>query len=112
MHADFSEWYRQAGLEPNGEDLPKRWAAIQQYSPKKEEIISLVEIFNRLGKTKDSFPPEFLKALQAADPPFKIRDNDQEFAVLAGAELVDVIERAKPDRSILAVLSLVCAAAA
>jgi hypothetical protein len=32
MHAEFSEWYRAAGMEPT-EALPKRWAAIEAYKP-------------------------------------------------------------------------------
>jgi hypothetical protein len=64
-----------------------------------------------LGNTKGGLPSEFLKALQTEDPAFKIRDNDQELAVLAGAELVDVIERAESNQSILASLSLVCSSA-
>jgi hypothetical protein len=111
MHQDFSNWYRQAGIEPNAEELPKRWAAIEQYTPNKDAVVSLVRVFNRLGNPKDSFPAEFLAALQAADPAFKTRDNDQEFAVLAGAELVDVLERSESGLGPIAALSLVCAAA-
>jgi hypothetical protein len=111
MHPDFSEWYRQAGIEPNREELPKRWAAIDEYGPNKDAVVSLVRVFNRLGNPKDNFPSEFLAALQTADPAFKTRDNDQELVVLAGAELVDVIERSESGLGPIAALSLVCAAA-
>src|SRR4051812_46805759 len=111
MHQDFSEWYRQAGIEPIGDELPKRWAAIEEYAPDKDAVISLVRVFNRLGNPKDNFPSEFLTALQTADPAFKTRDNDQELVVLAGAELVDLMGRSEIVLGTIAALSLVCAAA-
>lgn len=32
MHNDFAEWYRMAGIEPDGDLLPKRWAAIEEFN--------------------------------------------------------------------------------
>jgi hypothetical protein len=112
MHAEFSEWYRSANMEPNGDALPKRWAAIDQYDPDCEEIIFLARLFYGLGKPDETLLATFQKAFQEADPLFKTRNNDHELALLAGAELVDVIEFSGPDLADLAALSLVCAAAA
>lgn len=111
MHQHFAEWYRQAGLEPNADELPKRWTAVEEYAPDHAAILALVAVFNFLEKPTDHFPSGFTAALQNADATFKTRDNDQEFAVLAGAELVDVMARGKNGDATLATLSVVCAAA-
>lgn len=111
MHKDFAEWYRAAGIPPNGEILPKRWAAIEEYEAGRNEIVSLARLFYRLGKPSEEFLSAFRAPFQKADPAFPMRDNDQELVVLAGAELVDVIERAPTNLADMAALSIVCAAA-
>src|SRR5213592_160097 len=111
MHTDFSEWYRLAGIEPNSENLPKRWAAIEAYDPSHSDVISLARLFYRLGKPKTDFLTRLLRAFQEADPAFKTRDNDHELSLLAGAELVKTMIHSAPVAD-LAALSLVCAAGA
>jgi len=109
MHNDFAEWYRMAGIEPDGDLLPKRWAAIEEYQPDREGIVSLARLFYCLGMPNVEFLEKFRKSFQKTDPAFKMRDNDHELSVLAGAELVDVMERAGSDLADLAALSLICA---
>lgn len=111
MHKDFGEWYRSAGMEPDGEILPKRWVGIENYSPDTNGVVSLARLFYRLGKPNDDFLAAFQDVFQKADPAFKMRDNEHELSVLAGADLVDVIERSDSALSDLAALSLVSAAA-
>lgn len=111
MNSDFSEWYRMAGMEPNADCLPKRWAAIDEYSPKAGDVVSLAKLFYKIGKPEESFLAAFQSEFQKADPTFKMRNNEQELSVLAGAKLVDVINRSK-DLADLGALSLVCGAAA
>jgi hypothetical protein len=111
MHKDFAEWYRAAGVPPNGDILPKRWEAIEKYEASRDGIVSLVRLFYRLGKPSEEFENAFRTAFQTADPAFQMRDNDQELLVLAGAKLIDVIERSPVELTDLAALSLVCAAA-
>ncbi len=111
MHKDFAEWYRAAGIPPKGDILPKRWAGIETYEPGHNEIVSLTRLFYRLGKPTEEFENTFRSAFQTADPAFQMRDNDQELLVLAGAELIDIIERSPIELADLAALSLVCAAA-
>jgi hypothetical protein len=111
MHKDFAEWYRGAGIPPNGDILPKRWQAIEKYEAGRDEIVSLVRLFYRLGKPSEEFENAFRTAFQTTDPAFQMRDNDQELLVLAGAELIDIIERGPVELADLAALSLVCAAA-
>lgn len=111
MHKDFAEWYRVAGIPPNGDILPKRWAAIEKYEAGRDQIVSLARLFYRLGKPSEDFLSTFRTAFQTADPAFQMRGNDQELQVLAGAELIDIIERSPMDLADLAAISLVCAAA-
>jgi hypothetical protein len=111
MHKGFAEWYRAAGIPPNGDILPKRWAAIEKYEAGRDEIVSLARLFYRLGKPSEEFEHAFRTAFQTADPAFQMRDNDQELLVLAGAELINIIDRSSIELADLAALSLVCAAA-
>ncbi len=111
MHKDFAEWYRSAGITPNGEILPKRWAAIEEYQPEPDEIVSLARLFCRLGKPNDAFLNRFRVSFQKTDPAFPMRDNDQELVVLAGAELVDTIQRGTVNVADFAALSVACAVA-
>lgn len=111
MHTNFADWYRIAGVEPGADWLPKRWTGIAEYSPPAVEIIELVRFFfQRDGATAASIA-KFQEALQKADPTFKMRDNDQELRVLAGAALVDLMERGEFVDSYLAALALVCMSA-
>jgi len=112
MHKDFGEWYRSAGIEPNGEILPKRWAAIEEYLPSRDDVVSLARLFYDLGKPKEDFIAGFRNSFQNTDPAFKMRDNDRELSVLAGAKLIDVTEHGNVDLADMTALALVSAAAA
>ena len=91
MHAELSEWYRAAGIEPT-DALPKRWAAIVAYNPDPPAVVTLARRFYGLGKPSDLALDEFQAKIQEADPPFKISDNENEFSVLSGAKLIEIIE--------------------
>jgi hypothetical protein len=111
MHIHFADWYRAAGLEPNGESLPKRWAGIAAYVPTGAEITDLARFFFQCAGVTSEALAGFQAELQKADATFKMRDNDQELRVLAGAELVDIMDRGTFEDASLAALALVCAAA-
>jgi hypothetical protein len=112
MHDEFGEWYRSAGMEPDGEILPKRWAAIEQYPASVDDAVSLARLFYSLGRPVDSFLAGFRKSFYDVDPAFKMRGNDQEMTVLAGAELIYIIQGlSSTDKADLAALLLVCAGA-
>ena len=111
MHKDFAEWYRSAGITPDGETLLKRWAAIAAFEVDRSDVASLTRLFYRLGTPKEDFLKAFRAEFQKADAAFPMRGNDHELAVLAGAELVDTIERSSAPLADLAALCLVCAAA-
>lgn len=111
MHKDFAEWYRAAGVTPNADILPKRWAAIEEYEAGRDEIVSLARRFYRLGRPRKEFENTFRAAFQTEDAAFQMRNNDQELLVLAGAKLIDIIERSSVELADLSALSLVSAAA-
>src|SRR5882672_10439117 len=111
MHSDFSDWFRAANMELQDDVLQKRWVGVDAFEAGRDQIISLVEIFFGFFDGKDNFLAEFRKAFQDADSSFRMRDNNRELAVLAGAELVDVMERASTELGDLAALALVSCAA-
>ncbi len=110
MHKNFAEWYRAAGIPPNADILPKRWTAIEKYAAGRDEVVSLARLFYRLGRPSEHFESAFRAVFQTEDAAFQMRDNDQELLILAGAKLIDVIERNPTGMADFAALSLVCAA--
>jgi hypothetical protein len=111
MHNDFGEWYRLAGIEPDGAILAKRWGVIEGYTPTRDDVVSLTQLFYRLGKPKETFISAFVKIFHDVDPAFRTRENNHELSVLAGAKLVEIIEKSDISLADLAALSLVSSAA-
>src|SRR6266851_2842062 len=108
MNSYFSDWYRSAGIPPEGIPLADRWKAVESFEPDAGDIALLTQIFYQLNLSDPSFPQRFRKAFNDADPSFSMSGNDRELIVLAGAELVDVIERGTRDIADFAALCLVC----
>ncbi len=111
MHSDFSEWFRAAGMEPHADELQKRWVGVDAFEVDSEEVVSLVEIFFGFFDGQDSFLAELRKVFQDADASFRMRDNDRELSVLAGAILVAVMEEGSTELGDLTALALVACAA-
>ncbi len=93
MHRNFGEWYRLVSIEPSGELLEKRWAAVEEWASRLQtddaSILETVRIFRGMpGKTSRE---EFLKVFREHDPAFPQR-NELELKVLAGASLVACAE--------------------
>lgn len=112
MHKDFAEWYRAGGLEPDGDILPKRWDAVASFESDRDDLVHAAKLFYRMGQPDSEFLKEFRASFQGKDPAFKMRDNDVELAVLAGAHLIYTMETYNEDgwRELVALL-LVCGAA-
>lgn len=115
MHPDFPEWFRAANLEPSDEMLQKRWAGVDAFEVGRDEVILLVEVFFGIfgddNISKDVFLGKFRKAFQDADSSFRMRDNNLELSVLAGAKLVVVMAEAASDVGDFAAIALVAFAA-
>jgi hypothetical protein len=108
MNSYFGDWYRSVGIPPEGIPLEKRREAVKAFEVGAAEVSLLTQIFYELSPTDQSFPQKFRTAFNQVDPNFPMSGNDRELIVLAGAELVDVIERGTRDIADLAALCLVC----
>jgi hypothetical protein len=111
MHNDFSEWYRLAGIELQNDALLKRWAGVETFAAGRDEIISLAELFFGFYDATEQFIGNFRSPFQEADAAFRMRDNNQELSVLAGAKLVSVMEGASIELGDFAAMALVSCAA-
>jgi hypothetical protein len=111
MHSDFSEWFRAAGIELPDDALKKRWPVVDEFQVNRDDVISLADVFFGFFEGKDSFLSSFRKAFQDADSNFRMKDNNRELSVLAGAILVTVIESDSVEVGDLAALALVSGAA-
>src|SRR5580704_4769290 len=110
MNNYLSDWYRSAGVSPENIPLPKRWEGAASFDVDAGEISLLAQVFYQLNPSDPLFPERFRKAINKADQNFSMSGNDRELIVLAGAALVDVIERGSRDIADLAALFLVCGA--
>lgn len=111
MHDYFGEWYRTAGIPPESVPLAERWKAVEKFSPNSTDVALLIQLFFQLTLSHSSFPERFRKALHDTDVTMAMSGNDNELIVLAGAEVIDVIDRADRELADFAALCLVCAAA-
>lgn len=111
MHSEFSEWFRAANLPLPNDELQRRWAGVEAFQIDRDAVVSLVEVFFGFFGNHDAFLAEFRKAFQNADSSFRMRENNLELSVLAGATLVAGMEGARIDLGDFAAMALVTAAA-
>ena len=107
----LSDWYRSAGIPTENIPLTKRGAAIDTFTVDADGVAALTQLFYELPLSDSSFDGTFRTAINKEDPNFGMSGSDRELLVLAGAKLVDVIEKAERDLSDLATLCLVCGSA-
>ncbi|MGH9739395.1 MAG: GTPase-associated system all-helical protein GASH [Candidatus Acidiferrales bacterium] len=110
MNNYFSDWYRSASISPEGIPLVKRWDGAASFEVDAGEIGLLAQVFYQLNPSDSSFPERFRKSINESDPTFPMSGNDRELIVLAGAALVDAMERGARDIADLTALFLVCGA--
>lgn len=111
MHTDFAEWFRSAGVELQDDVLLKRWAGVDAITAGPEEILSLVELFFGFYDATEAFTASFRVPLQQADAAIRMRDNNVELSVLAGAKLVSIMEGNSIELGDFAAMALVSCAA-
>ena len=92
MHSNFSEWFLAAGIEWPSEVLEKRWVGVETFSAGRDEIVSLVELFFAFYEGNETFIENFRVPFKQADSAFRMKDNNRELSVLAGAKLVSIME--------------------
>lgn len=113
MHDLFSEWYRPNGIAPTAEDLQNRWNAIESFSGEVSEAygMELVRLYYGIPLKDSKFPIEYRKAFKEADATFRMRDNDIELQILAGASIAhELTQDSSPVADVigLAIMSLYC----
>jgi hypothetical protein len=108
MQSYLSVWYRSAGIATENVPLAKRIEAISAFNADGDGVAALTQLFYELPPSDLLFEAKFRTPINKADPNFGMSGSDRELIVLAGATLVDVIERGKRDVSNLATLCLVC----
>ncbi len=111
MHSQFAEWFQSANLPQTDDALQKRWAGIDAFEFNAQDVVALVELFFGNFENKDSFLDKFRKSFQDADSSFRMKENNLELSILAGAELVDIMDRGSNDDGDFAALALVSNAA-
>lgn len=111
MWDQFADWYRQAGIEPDAETLPKYRDAIEQYRPDGAEVIAFARIFFGFITDEDPSLVRFASALRTAVPTLSTGHMKQLMAVFSGAALASLLNRGDhPRLSDLSALVLVCGA--
>jgi len=111
MHNNFSEWYLSAGITLESDTLLKRWEGVEAFSAGSSEIVPLVELFFGFPDATEDFMLNFRQAFQKADAAFRMRDNNRELSVLAGAKLTSIMEGSSDNLGDFAALALVSCAA-
>lgn len=93
MHKNFAEWYRLVRIEPKGDVLKSRWAAVEEWSASLRDmddaVLETVRIFQGLPEVSSREP--FLAGFRKHDAAFPQR-NELELRVLAGAALVQCVD--------------------
>ncbi|MDR3457128.1 MAG: GTPase-associated system all-helical protein GASH [Verrucomicrobiae bacterium] len=111
MHSHFSEWFLSAGIELQDDVLQKRWVGVEAFVVEKDGIVPLVEMFFGSFDGKDTFLQTFRDPFKKADGAFRMKDNNQELSVLAGATLMAVIEDGEVAIGDLAALAIMSCSA-
>jgi hypothetical protein len=96
MHKNFAEWYRLVRIEPKGDVLKSRWAAVEEWSASLRDmddaVLESVRIFQGLPEVSSREP--FLAVFRKHDAAFPQR-SELELRVLAGAALVQCVDLAR-----------------
>lgn len=111
MHSDFSEWFLAAGIELQDDMLLKRWTGVDAFTAGRDEIVSLVELFFGFYDANETFTSKFRIPFQEADAAFRMKGNNRELSVLAGAKLVSIMEGDSIELGDFAAMALVSCAA-
>lgn len=93
MHKHFADWYRIANIQPSGEDIPKRWAAVEAFATSLDtyKALETARLYVGTPPIKSGFKDEFATAFQQTDPAFPMQGNDLQLRILAGAVVVQYL---------------------
>ncbi len=110
MHDRFNEWYRQARIKRDEEQLNKRWKGVEGITKQKDiSIPEIVRLYFGLPKSEDGFISTFQNVFQKADKLFPMSRNKNELRVLAGAVIANLLDPARSENSNKVAFSTICA---
>src|SRR5947208_3461356 len=89
----FSDWYHSTGVDVSDDELKKRWLGVEQFveNLQIDQALNLVRLFDGAISEENDFKQQFGLAIQGADATFRVRNNDHELRILAGAALADTL---------------------
>lgn len=95
MHKFFPEWYRIVSIELSAGLLEKRWSGVENFvkGMTQSSALDMVRLYHSKNPINDSFVEEYCSVFQGIDPLFPMRENAVELQVLAGAAIVECIEK-------------------
>lgn len=92
MKSRFVEWYREVAIEPQHEQLEKRWESIEMYLEDYDDDTILALALNYLGIEQElESNSEFIECLIKTDLSFDKR-NGKEIRLLCGIALAELVE--------------------
>jgi hypothetical protein len=95
MHKDFPDWYRVVSIQPTTELLDKRWMAVQKIaaSTRRAAVLDLLRLVVRSPALDPEIGNGVSEVARSVDPTFSVRDSAVETRVLAGAALVEMLQK-------------------
>jgi hypothetical protein len=108
MNNLLPNWYHVARVDVDGNELEKRWEGIEAFDKglKLDKALDALRLFSGIPMRDGNFKEEYGAIFQQIDPTFRIRNNDLELRVLAGASTVKVLDRKYGDLSDPVALSI------
>jgi hypothetical protein len=103
-------WYHVARVDVDGNELERRWEGIEAFDRglKLDKALDALRLFNGIPTRDSNFKQEYGTVFQQIDPTFRIRNNDLELRILAGASTVKVLDRQHGDLSDPVALAITC----
>jgi hypothetical protein len=110
MNNLLPNWYHVARIDVDGNELEKRWEGIEAFDKgmKLDKALDALRLFNGITTQDANFKEEYGAIFQQIDPTFRIRNNDLELRILAGATTIKVLDRQYGDLSDAVALAITC----
>lgn len=111
MNNLLPNWYHVARIDVDGNELEKRGEGIEAFDKglKLDKALDALRLFNGIPTQDANFKEEYGAIFQQIDPTFRIRNNDLELRILAGASTIKVLDRQYGDLSDPVALAITCA---
>lgn len=110
MNTYFSDWYREANINPEHSWLEPRWKAVElaAQDASATSICELARLYHAREAKDPDFEQQFRLKFQETDNAFQMSGNEFEISLLAGATLMQIMQTYDHDGAIAAALAIVC----